>query len=298
MKKLIFLLAALFAVITSSFAQTQTRVTLKSGAVVTGALVSFNPASHIILNVGGCDTTIDMKDVLSVEDNNPANKPLQSANVEVAASQGSEAQDSVPEYPDSFIMRVGPYDIEMVLIRGGKFAMGYDGRGSMNMNSEPVHDVNLSDFYVNKEPITKDVVRYLEKGDIEYSGVKHYRPFSWKNANRVSELLAIETGLPIQLISEAQWEYLATGNDAHSLIVDNNEYNYCLDYRADYVKSSRPIVDPTGPISGSIHVKRSFRDPILMFSRNFNERIIDTPAVRITFPATAFDYAMLAKNRQ
>ena len=297
MKQILLLFIALFF-LSPCFAQKQTRVTMKNGAVVTGILVSFNPTSHLILNVGGCDTRIEMKDVTSVENGTVSEVPPETTLDSTSNGLKGDNIDSMPDYPDFFIMRVGPYEVEMVLIRGGQFAMGYDGRGSLDMWSEPVHDVILSDYYVNKKPITEDVVGYLTNGRTEYTGARYYSPRGWRRANSIAEALANETELPLGLITEAQWEYLATGNDIKLLKLDSNEYNYCFDFLSEYVYTSRPILDPIGPESGSRHVKRSFGESHSVYDRKFDVSVFDHSAVRVTFPASAFHYDILIKTKR
>ena len=282
MKRLIILLFAILISVLSFAQQKMTRVTLKSGTIVTGTIVEFNPSSHITLNVSGFETRIEMADVESVE----------AAPGEAAPSLGNDASIVSVEssnYPPVHIVEIGPYELELILVKGGQFSMGFDGRGSQKLRSEPVHEVILNDYYVNRYPLGKDLVTYLKsgKGDPD----ENYRSYSakgWRDANKIAESLATVTGLPFQLISESQWEYMAT-TDAKSLLeVERNESNYCLDLFGEYIETARPIVDPTGPTRGSSHVVR-FLDAAgpQVFGRESENKSLVSNVIRISVLASA-----------
>lgn len=277
MKRFILLLLAFLLCLNASAQKTSGSVTLKNGTTLTGVITEIDPASHIKMNIAGVETTIKMQDVQSIEG--------------IAATVPAREEPKVAEssnLPETYMLKVGPYEIEMLLVRGGQFAMGYDGPGSRDMRSEPVHDVILSDFYVNREPIAEDIVNYLTKGTVEHSRNRYYSPRSWKSANNIAQLLAKNTDIPVQLITEAQWEYIATGQEVHMLTLDLNECNYCFDFLDDYVFSSRPKVDPKGPQNGSTHVLRSFRDMSKAASRALRSpSVFDHAAIRVTIPAAA-----------
>ena len=46
-----------------------------------------------------------------------------------------------------------PPDENMVFVEGGTFLMGYDGPGATT-NEQPVHEVTLNDFYIDKYEVT------------------------------------------------------------------------------------------------------------------------------------------------
>ena len=277
MKK-IFLLLVAFLTVVPCFAQSNSRVTLKNGSALMGTLIELDPASHIVLNIAGIPTRIEMSEIASIEGSRS-----------VPNTQKESSMESDSDYPAEIVLNVGPFQLEMILIKGGQFSMGYDGPGSRKMKSEPVHDVFLNDFYVNKEPITEDMVSYLKYNEIEHRGSDYYSPGSWKDADRIANMLAQITTLPVRLITEAQWEYLATGSERWFLKYDLNECNYCYDYLEPYVKT-RTQVDPTGPQSGVIHVRRSFRWPEFVQSRTFSKTITDHYAIRVTIPASALSH--------
>lgn len=274
-----FILALVVCVL--GFAQEKvSRVVLKNGVVVTGRIVEFNPVSHIVLNVAGFDTRIEMSDINSIEE---------VKNVESSNSIGDGMVMDTAKYDETVSLQVGPYSIEMVLVRGTTFDMGYDGRGSRSMGSEPVHPVQLNSFYVNKYPLRKEVVDFVMDGK-ETRNDKFYNPTSWKTANRIVDNLAGKTGLPIHIISEAQCEYIATSTLAISNIdIQKKEIVYCYDFYSEYRTTTTSLIDPIGPNDGSDHVIRYMianGEEIFTRLRERDNKFI-VNSLRITLPASS-----------
>lgn len=125
-------------------------VVLKTGTTITGNIKQFDPSSKIVLNVGGFDTTINMSDVSSVsnaaENTNIAND---------VNSQTVNESALIKGLPKDTVLNICGVDVKFILMSGGNFKYGYDGRGSMSMKSEPVHDVVISPFYVSEEFVTR-----------------------------------------------------------------------------------------------------------------------------------------------
>ena len=285
------LLITLFAVLLSviCLAQQQVaKVTLKNGTVLTGQVSELDPISHVKLIVGGFETTINMADVASIE-NVKDEKADKQENVQGQTAIIPEAHD-YDGLPELYNLKVGPYVVEMKLIKGTTFSMGYDGDGSMRMDSEPVHDVTLTSFYINTSPLDKDLVGYIKKGKEEHSKRSSvYHPFTRKDAKGVAEKLAETTQLPIDLITEAQWEYVAVNFDS-VFAWSSRESNYCYDFYGSYTSSKTPPVDPKGPKSGMRYVKRKLgMFPTSVYTRfdTSEETAPDARAIRITFPAKA-----------
>lgn len=280
MKHLITILLA-FTICGLGLAQEKvSKVALKNGVNVTGRIVEFNPVSHIVLNVAGFDTRIEMSDIDSIEEVKTSGQ-----------SETNSAQASVDlgKYEETTIIKVGPYSIEMVLVPGAVFEMGYDGRGSRAMNSEPVHPVQLSSFYVNKSPLSKEVVDFVMEGK-ETKSDKPYNPTTWKTANHMVEILAEKSDLPIHLISEAQCEFIATSNIATDKIdIKKNETVYCYDFYSEYRKTSTPQIDPIGPNDGADHVIRYLiadgEDIYTRLRSRDNKFYVNS--LRITLPASS-----------
>lgn len=252
MKKLIgLIIITLMTIPTIALAQQKTaKVTLKNGSSFTGVVTELNLASHITILIAGFENKISMSDVQSIEDVATPNS------VTLPNKKTFQVIEDVVKYPKSVMITAGPYEIEMVLVTGGVFSMGYDGNGSVRMGSEPVHDVLLNSFYINKEPLSKELVKYLKKSKIGTSqNYSRFSPDSWKEASSVVELLAKATGFPTKLITESQWEYVAVTQKG---IFDINfeEVNFCRDWYGEYPYTDSPLVNPIGPDKGRSHVAR------------------------------------------
>jgi len=257
MKRLFCLLLATLSFIICFAQQKVTKVTLKSGTSITGVVTELNPTSHIMIQVAGISTRIEMDDIASIEEVVSQGADIQSAE--------SKNQDPVitdlSDYPESYLLSVGPYNVELVLVRGVIFDMGYDGRGSLKKFSEPVHKVQLSSFYINKAALSEDLVCYLKKGVEERSEKDNkYKPSSVKDAQSIAEALSAKTSMNFDLITEAQCEYVLTSGIINKLLLDKIEYIYCRDYFDDYSISAEPQLDPVVKSKGpkSKRVIRNF----------------------------------------
>ena len=60
-------------------------------------------------------------------------------------------------------MEIGGQELTMVLVKGGWFNMGYDGRHSLSWNTEPIHKVTLSSFYVSKQVLNRHAAETVLK---------------------------------------------------------------------------------------------------------------------------------------
>ncbi len=288
MKRLFVIFCAVIICL-SGFAQQQktAKVTLKNGTILSGYVSELNPVSHITLVIAGFESKINMSDVASIEDTT-----ILEGNSGIG-SQGDNAPVIVNDYeglPETYNLMVGPYVVEMRLVKGATFSMGYDGKGSRQMNSEPVHEVTLSSFYVNSRPLNKDIVSYLKSGKEEHRDKDSiYRPLGRKDSKEVADLIAEKTRIPVDLITEAQWEYVATILDG---IFQNKqtELNHCRDYYGDYKSTMTPLVDPTGPKDGSCFVIREMSSAENVAYCRFSTKdhgLAFYSAIRITFPAKA-----------
>jgi small nuclear ribonucleoprotein (snRNP)-like protein len=148
-------------------AQNDQKVTvkLKTGATITGIMKSFDPMTKIVLVVAGQTTTIPMSKVSNVEmvqdtpvevqqhpvvSKTPVTQP-------VVAPSGTNAPlgnkkllvTENTNQPERIIINIGQTPVEMILVNGGRMNMGYDGSGSLRMNSEPVHEVVVTSFYIS-----------------------------------------------------------------------------------------------------------------------------------------------------
>ena len=264
------------------------KVTLKSGATITGTIVELNPVSHLVIQVAGINSRIEMMDVSSIDDVFSVTTEMNSVSSE-ENNAGPVILDQ-ENYPESFLLKVGPYDVEMVLVRGALFDMGYDGRGSMSKHSEPVHKVQLSSFYVNKAALSKDLVSYLKTGKEKHSDKDiFYSPGTPKDALEIVETLPNITKQPFTLITEAQCEYILSSDNIDIFDLCKIERILCNDYYSDYRNSSKPQVDPTGPQEGKnrFRVVRDFTAKgadIYTRYTHIEQKIINT--IRVSIPAS------------
>ena len=139
----------------------EVKVTMKSGATITGELKELVATDHITLEIAGVESTISMSDVVSVE---KIGSQVLSSNKEKDDDDlkyGKYEITDQNQYPDSFKITIGDQELTMVLVRGGWFNMGYDGHHSMLWDSEPVHKVTLSSFYVSKQLINCNAAKVL-----------------------------------------------------------------------------------------------------------------------------------------
>jgi len=106
--------------------------------------------------------------------------------------------------------------IEFAFVEGGLFEMG-DSFGGGYKNEQPVHPVNLDDFFFSKTEITfAQYDRFCEatgrvKPDDEGWG-RDTRPVinvSWKDARDFCVWLSMKINQDVRLPSEAEWEYAA-----------------------------------------------------------------------------------------
>lgn len=280
MKHIISIIVALVISFLGFAQEIVSKVVLKNGVTITGRIVELNPVSHIILNVAGFDTRVEMSDIDSIKEvkNSESSESI----------EGIKIVDTTP-YDETPVIQVGPYSIEMVLVRGAIFEMGYDGRGSRLLFSEPVHTVQLSSFYINKSPLSKGVVDYVMEGK-EARNDHAFNPNSWKNANQAAEALARKTNLPIRLISEAQCEYVAVSEyTVDKIDIKKNEVVYCYDFFAEYKKTSTPQLDPLGPEDGKDHVIRFLdaKDQEIYNRIEKTSSILHVNSLRFTLPASA-----------
>ncbi|TBW47989.1 hypothetical protein EZI54_21920 [Marinobacter halodurans] len=113
----------------------------------------------------------------------------------------------------------------MVFVKGAGFMMGNPGGWDGSKNSWPPHKVKLDDFHIQKYEVTQgdfelfQAVTGYEHSDKYYGDERDEKPeryepelpavASWQDASAFCRWLGEQSGKPVQLPTEAQWEFAA-----------------------------------------------------------------------------------------
>ena len=268
MKKLLLLLMLLLPMMANAQEKVSV-VTLKNGTQLSGVIKAMDPLDALTIVVGGIEMTIKMADVTKVEDEkSTANNDVPQIidNSKLLGEDKLIVRDKA-YYPESFDLKVGNSSIKMILIRGGDMNMGYDGRHSMAMNSEPVHKVKVTTFYISETFVTGEIASQAIGKRIKKD---YYSPMKWKVAKEVTDKISEMTNLPVRLPTEAEWEYAACSSVQNQLFDKCNDLEYCNDYYDEF-KRQEILIDPQGPLKGSRHVLRGYNCARGKFDRSFRD---------------------------
>ncbi len=248
MKNLLFL--ALFPLMASA-QNGQSVVTLKSGTELKGTIKAIDPTDALTIVIAGVEAKIKMTDIARIEE--VSSSMVESQRPQLTKDDKLIVTDNA-DYPESFDLKVGNETLRMILVRGGDMNMGFDGKGSRSMRSEPVHKVGVTSFYMSENFVTSKVVTEV----IEKSSKKeYYVAWDWKMANQIVEGIAKKTGLPVRLPTESEWEYAACSSQQDILFHNCRGYEFILDLYDDF-KDIEYRIDPIGPMKGSYHVIRAY----------------------------------------
>ena len=211
-----------------------------------------------------------MADVAKVEDANSGSNEIAPNTIEnpKLLEEDKLIVTDTTNYPESFDLKVGNSSIKMILVRGGDMNMGYDGRHSMAMKSEPVHKVKITTFYISETFVTGEIVSQITGKKIKKD---YYAPWKWKTAKEITEKISELTNLPVLLPTEAEWEYAACSSVQNKIFDKCNDLEYCSDFFDEYKKQENQI-DPQGPLNGSRHVIRGYNCPRGKFDRSHRDR--------------------------
>ena len=246
-------------------------VTLKSGVTITGQVKELVATDHVTLIVAGTESVISMSDVSSIETED-TEAPSQSGSVLPQPEKLIVGQHTIfdkKEYPDSLVFDSEGNRMVFLLVRGGSFTMGYDGRHSWAMATEPLHKVTLSSYYISKQCVTRGLASTLNQKKATKKQNKAYMAKSWDKANEIVSALSNKLGHTFRLVTEAEWEYVSIMPQYENIFERDKHFEWCSDfYSEEYPKEEQ--INPTGPIKGKRHVIRSFDAGRNKWQRNFS----------------------------
>ena len=258
----------------------QSVVTLKNGTVLTGIIKAIDPADALTIVIGGVETTIKMAEIDKVGE--PSN--IYASPKETQLSRNAKLIVTDYEtYPDSFLIEVNGHKIKMILVRGGDINMGFDGKGSMDMNSEPVHQVSVSSFYMSERCITSKLAKDFIDKKVDLR--RTFYVGKWEDINTIIDALSQKTGLPLRLPTEAEWEFAACSEQQNLLFIHNDDDEFCLDFFGSFEDLTEQTLDPKGPASGRRHVVRYYGKGNNKYDRDHSD-----PKNRMRLVIKAKDY--------
>lgn len=170
--------------------------------------------------------------------------------------------------------------INMILVRGGDMNMGFDGDKSMDMNSEPIHQVSVTSFYIGERCITNDLAKELLNKKIKSN--KPYFVGDWKEVEMIINSISQITKLPVRLPTEAEWEFAACSDQQSKIFVYNDDDEFCSDFFGKFENLLESTIDPTGPTKGRRHVVRYYGKGNKKFDRDHDE---DENRIRLVIKA-------------
>lgn len=230
------------------------KVTMKSGSTITGKLKELVAADHVTLIIAGVESVIPMNEVASIEKVSTSQTTAKEETSNL--KYGQYHVTDTKEYPDSFTLKVGDQELTMVLVRGGWFNMGFDGRHSLSWHTEPIHRVSLSSFYVCKQLLSSSIIDRLKKKNKPSNNKSPHSFESRKGLNGIIEEIVNYTHAPFRLITEAEWEYTSLMPIANIIFGNKQRAEWCFDYWAEFTPAEQ--VDPKGPSGGNYFVLRSY----------------------------------------
>ena len=220
--RILLLLFTLFISLTMNAQDKLSVVTLKNGTELTGTIKAIDPLEAMTIIIGGVETTIKMSDVAKVDEKTNADVPSKPA---FLTKNTKLVVTDTKEYPDSFQIDVNGTKINMILVRGGDMNMGFDGDDSIDMNSEPVHPVSVTSFYMSDKCITSKLAKELIDTKVD-TGRLYYKG-KWKDIEVLVQQINQVTRLPLRVPTEAEWEFAACSDKQNILFEYNDDDEFC-----------------------------------------------------------------------
>lgn len=135
--------------------------------------------------------------------------------------------NNVAKHSDIITVSVDGIEFNMIRVNGGSFLMGGTEEQGKHPESDekPVHEVNLSSFYIGQTEVTQNLWTKVMKTTIEEQAKKEddntygigddYPMYfvSWEECQTFVKRLSEMTDMSFRLPTEAEWEYAAKGGD-------------------------------------------------------------------------------------
>ena len=252
MKKLLTIIIA-FLPLLASAQNGLSVVTLKNGTELKGTIKAIDPTDAVTIVIAGIETKIKMADVAKIEEANQIAATVPITQEPQLGENDKLIVTDTADYPESFDLQVGNSKIKMILVRGGDMNMGYDGTGSKSMDSEPVHKVTLTSYYLSETFVTTAIVQEVTGKEYKED---FYKEYEWKKINNLVQSIAEKSNIPVRLPTEAEWEYAACSPVQNLIFNVCKKPEVCNDYYDNYKAGYE--VDPTGPTKKKFHVARAY----------------------------------------